>query len=356
MRFFSVLLVIAGAVGIGRAQLLYTFDSVEVHRTDTIYFDFGEAIIKREADSVLRVVMADYKPGLQMYLEGHTDAVGSEYANKQLGEKRAKAVGDYLRKSFPSTSNTATSTPFAGWPEADIIQRSFGEQSLAVDTRARERLNRRVLLRSGLPRTYARVRGRVTDSLNVPLAGLVVAHGRYMRDTTSADEQGYYEVNLPLEQVVGIDVFAPGYLFATRMLKIDTNRAVPRLDVQLKPVRPGAIVDIPDLYFVGNKAVLLDRSKGSLSRVVTTLNFNPNMRVEIAGHVNQPGPIRGPGTWEWDLSEARANMVYKYLIDSGINKDRLKAKGYSNTEMRNPNPRNEREAQPNRRVEIRVLE
>ncbi|MEM6396964.1 MAG: OmpA family protein [Bacteroidota bacterium] len=356
MRLLFVLLFVGYVVSEATAQLLFTFDSVEVHRTDTIYFDFGEAKITKEADSVLRMVMADYQPGLQMYLEGHTDAVGSENANKKLGEKRAKAVGDYLRKSNASVTNATTRAPFVGWPEDDVIQRSFGERNLAINTRARERLNRRVLLRSGLPRTYARVRGRVTDSLDTPLAGLVVAHGRYMRDTTKADDEGYYEVNLPLEQVVGIDVFAPGYLFATRMLKIDTNRAIPPLNVSLAPVKPGAIVDIPDLFFVGNKAVLLERSKGSLSRIVTTLNFNPKMRVEIAGHVNQPGVVRGPGTWEWDLSEARAKMVYTYLIDSGIDEDRLVAKGYSNTEMRNPNPKNEREALPNRRVEIRVLE
>lgn len=356
MRVLLGILILTLGFGIARSQLLYTYDSVEVHRTDTIYFDFGEAEITTESSTVLNQIMADYRPGLQMYLEGHTDAVGSELANKRLGERRATTVSTYLRKSHPSIIVSATEAPFSGWPQVDVIQRSFGEQNLAVSSNARERLNRRVLLRSGLPRKYARVRGRVTDSLQQPLAGLVVAHGRYLRDTTQADDEGFYEVSLPLEQVVGIDVYAPGYLFATRMLKIDTNRIMPNLDVRLQAVTVGTIVDIPDLYFQGNKAVLLERSTGALNRVLTTLRFNPTTRVEIAGHVNQPGAPRRPGTWEWDLAEARANMVYTFLIDSGISPNRLTAKGYSNYEMRNPNPRNEREAQPNRRVEIRILE
>ncbi|MEL7377395.1 MAG: OmpA family protein [Bacteroidota bacterium] len=351
----SLLFLTLGTSGV-TGQLLYTFDSVEVHRTDTVYFDFGESTITPEAKATLDLILSDYRPGLQMYLEGHTDAVGSEWANERLGERRAMAVGNHLRKSNSSIIISESGDPFYGWPQEDIVQRSFGEQNLVVPSSAREKRNRRVLLRSGLPRRYARVRGRVTDSLDQPLAGLVVAHGRYMRDTTTADEQGYYVVNLPLEQVVGIDVFAPGYLFATRMLKIDTNRALPTLDVRLEPVRAGAIVDIPDLFFEGNKAILLERSEGALDRVLTTLRFNPTTRIEIAGHVNQPGSPRGPGTWEWDLSEARANMVYTFLVNSGIDEDRLVAKGYSNLEMRNPRPRNEREAQPNRRVEIRILE
>ena len=85
------------------------------------------------------------------------------------------------------------------------------------------------------------------------------------------------------------------------------------------------------------------------------MRSNPEIVVELAGHVNDPGPKRGPGTWQYSLAEARAEFVHDYLIRFGIGQDRVKFRGYSNFEMVDPDPRNERERRRNRRVEIRVL-
>ncbi|MFN4257479.1 MAG: OmpA family protein, partial [Saprospiraceae bacterium] len=84
--------------------------------------------------------------------------------------------------------------------------------------------------------------------------------------------------------------------------------------------------------------------------------INPDLKIEIAGHINQPliAPDRLPA-WEQRLSERRAEMVFNYLIQNGIGPERLSWKGYGNREMLFPKPKSEAEHAQNRRVEIRVL-
>jgi len=80
------------------------------------------------------------------------------------------------------------------------------------------------------------------------------------------------------------------------------------------------------------------------------------LKVEIAGHINGPGLVmaREP-EWRRGLSERRAKLVYDYLLKNGIPAERLTYKGYMNTQMLIPNPKNEKESEQNRRVEIRVV-
>lgn len=314
-------------------------DSVEVQRTDTIFFDFGSAGITPKARLVLDKLWEHYQAPYELYLEGHTDAVGSQAMNQQLSQRRAEVVRSYLVQK--------------GWPAKDISSRSFGKQQLLIPTQAKEERNRRVFIRSGIPHKYKLYRGQVTDTLGRPLAAGLIAHGKYLRDTTRADENGYFKVWLPVNQIIGLDIYAPGYFFFSQLFKVDGNKPS-NFKIELKEAISGAKMDIPDLFYVGNQAILLERSKPSLPRVLNFLQMNPDIKIEIAGHVNHPLPKKGSGTFEWALAEARANMVKDYLIQNGIAPERLSAKGYSNHELRYPQPKNTEQQAANRRVEIRI--
>jgi outer membrane protein OmpA-like peptidoglycan-associated protein len=54
------------------------------------------------------------------------------------------------------------------------------------------------------------------------------------------------------------------------------------------------------------------------------------------------------------LSEERAMTIYNYLIKKGISKERLSAVGLSASQMINPIPKNLKEQEANRRVEIKI--
>ncbi|TXF90457.1 OmpA family protein [Neolewinella aurantiaca] len=324
------------------AQVMGYVDSVEVHRTDTIYFEFGSDELDDTALTAVNALAADRPGALELYLEGHTDAVGSDQANDDLARRRSE--------------NTRQSVLAAGWPEEAVELRYFGENRLAVRSAGKERLNRRVLLRSGLPRRYARFRGRITSEDGTPIPGGAIARSRYLKDTVRADDQGYYELILPLDMGIRLDIYARGHFFSSQTLILSEGKPVPPLVTKLSPAIVGSKMKVEDLYFVGNQTNLLAESAPTLPRLLQFMRTTPELRIELSGHVNNPAEPQGPGSWSYNLAINRAKVIYDYLVKFGIPKERLSFKGYSNWEMVNPKPKNSEEMRANRRVEIRVLE
>jgi OmpA-OmpF porin, OOP family len=113
---------------------------------------------------------------------------------------------------------------------------------------------------------------------------------------------------------------------------------------------------LENIYYEFNKAILLDESFGSLDRLVTMLNENPTMRIEIGGHTDS----KGNDDYNKKLSEARAQSVVDYLISKGIEASRLSAVGYGEKHPIAPNTNddgtdNPEGRQKNRRTEFKVL-
>lgn len=341
VRYYFSLLILSFLCTRVHAQIVGFVDSVEVHRTDTIFFAFGSDVLDERARTQVQSLVADRPGELELYLEGHTDAVGSNAANDDLARRRSL--------------NTLAAARSAGWPEASIELRHFGERRLSVQTKGRERLNRRVLLRSGLPRRYARFVGTITDQDGNPLPGAVIAHGQYLEDTARANPDGTYQLFLPLNEALRLDVFAENHFFSSHQLTLSEATPVPPLITQLTPATSGSRMSVPDLYFIGNQTNLLKESFPTLPRLLQFMRSSPEVRIELAGHVNSPGPKKPPGTWEYKLSFDRAKMIYDYLLKFGIDKKRLRFRGYSNYEMVFPKAKFEKQMRANRRVEIRVL-
>lgn len=100
------------------------------------------------------------------------------------------------------------------------------------------------------------------------------------------------------------------------------------------------------LFVPGEDIYLDERAIASVNNLTEILKENPDFKIQIEGHV-----CCGPDT---DLSLRRAKRVLGTLVDNGIDPERLSVKGFSN---KNPitRERTEKEAQLNRRVEVRVL-
>ena len=324
-----------------RAQVVGYVDSVVVYRTDTLYFDFGRAELTEEATEKLAALVGDRPDSLSLYVEGHTDAVGSKGANEALAQRRAEA--------------SVRAAVALGWPAERVEVRHFGEQQLRVETSGREVRNRRVLLRSGTTRRYVRYRGRIVGPDGEPVPGGVIATGRELADSTFADANGYYTLTLPADEPATLDIYAPGYFFATQRLTPEPAFRDSVLLTVLPSARPGDRMAVPDLYFVSNRTELLKESFTVLPRLKRFVRANPKLRMELAGHVNSPGIPKGPGSWQFRLAQDRARIIYEYMVRAGGSRAILHFKGYSNYEMVVPKPETEWERRVNRRVEIRVL-
>jgi outer membrane protein OmpA-like peptidoglycan-associated protein len=105
------------------------------------------------------------------------------------------------------------------------------------------------------------------------------------------------------------------------------------------------------VYFEYDKAVILEKSYGILDAVASTLEGNSDIQlIEIQGHTDS----RGNDAYNLDLSDRRAASVKKYLVEKGIDENRLTSQGYGETQPIDKK-KNEKAYAKNRRVEFLIL-
>jgi outer membrane protein OmpA-like peptidoglycan-associated protein len=149
---------------------------------------------------------------------------------------------------------------------------------------------------------------------------------------------------------ISIDAF--GYFPYDNTFKF-TGKNSDTLLVQLVPVQIGKQIEIEGIEFFPQSNKLLPISEERLKRIRDFLIFNEDIKIEIQGHVHHVGRN---GFASKRLSRRRAQSVKDFLVKNGIDKNRLLAVGYGNTQMRYPNAQSASEERANRRVEVRIIE
>ena len=144
---------------------------------------------------------------------------------------------------------------------------------------------------------------------------------------------------------------ALGYTFFSRGFKPDTADVFKdRLKkVPLAVLKKDAVVQLQDITFETGKADLKPESNEELDRLVSLLEGNQTIKVEISAHTDDVGNDDS----NLKLSEKRAKMVVDYLTKKGIKGDRMTAKGYGETQPLGTNDTDENKAK-NRRVQFKI--
>lgn len=101
--------------------------------------------------------------------------------------------------------------------------------------------------------------------------------------------------------------------------------------------------------FATNSATLVGESTVILDEVVATLKRYPEQPVAIAGYTDD----RGAASYNQQLSERRATAVMNYLVEKGVQADRIRAQGYGESDPIADNATAEGRAK-NRRVELQL--
>jgi len=102
-------------------------------------------------------------------------------------------------------------------------------------------------------------------------------------------------------------------------------------DDQCLKTPKGAKVDyrgcwvLGDVFFDFDKSDIKSRFYPELNAVVKVLNKDPLLKVRIEGNTDNMGSAK----YNMGLSERRANSVMEYLVNAGIDQNRLSAIGYS---------------------------
>lgn len=117
-------------------------------------------------------------------------------------------------------------------------------------------------------------------------------------------------------------------------------------------------ISFTNIYFKADKTEFLESSEPALDSLYLIMKNNPDLKIEIHGHVNwlNNRTAKADNAGLLKLSEERAKAVYSYLVQKGISANRISYKGFANTKMICPNAVTEAEREKNRRVEIIVTD
>ena len=124
-------------------------------------------------------------------------------------------------------------------------------------------------------------------------------------------------------------------------------------DKYLSP-KLGDIIILSGIYFhYMSSSIVFPDSELELKDLVALLMLYPDMKIEIRGHINNPG---FPDATGMQISLSRAQSVKTYLSIHGVESSRISCRGRNNYEMINPRPKSVLEAETNVRVDVLIKE
>lgn len=118
-----------------------------------------------------------------------------------------------------------------------------------------------------------------------------------------------------------------GFLNHKEQLRVDTSSVSKEYVLQFELASITAPVLVDNVFYAFDSAELTDSSTLALDSLVTLMEDNPNITIELSSHCD----YRGRDEYNIRLSQRRAESVVKYLIAHGVATDRLTPIGYGET-------------------------
>lgn len=206
------------------------------------------------------------------------------------------------------------------------------------------------------------IKGKVVDSDNLPVEADILLSDNFgnVIEKTRSDKNGGYQMktNMKEGEIYNLSSRSPNTFISTQSLNTnDLINTTTFEDIQtvLPVLRVGEKYKLGNITFYGDMAELLPNSYPSVEALYELLQSNKKLVVQIEGHVNK-GTVNNEKDvlFNQTLSEQRALTIYNYLVKKGISPKRLSSVGLSASQMIYPKPKDLKEQEANRRVEIKI--
>lgn len=168
---------------------------------------------------------------------------------------------------------------------------------------------------------------------------------------------GVYTAEVTTEDATNfrLQVEKSGYMFTNEDITLPkstpSNQQIAQ-NVQLRKIKVNRRQVLKNIYFDFDRAKISPESYDELNLVVQMMKENKETRIEIGGHTDSKGSDR----YNKDLSQRRAQAVVNYLINKGIDRKRIVAKGYGEERPLASNDDEQEGRELNRRTEFTVLQ
>ena len=164
---------------------------------------------------------------------------------------------------------------------------------------------------------------------------------------------GSFLISLPANKNYALNVAMDGYLFYSENIELlSGSPEKPFLkNVPMKKLMVGETVVLKNVFFETNKYNLKEESRVELIKLRDFLANNPSVAIEISGHTDNIGNDAD----NLLLSERRAEAIYNFLIENGVEASRISYKGFGESQPIDTNNTEEGRAN-NRRSEFKIRE
>jgi outer membrane protein OmpA-like peptidoglycan-associated protein len=136
---------------------------------------------------------------------------------------------------------------------------------------------------------------------------------------------------------------------ASKIVAVSTDF---KKDISIDEIKVDQKLQLSHIYFERAKYNLLTTSFPELNDMVTFMKRYPTVRIRLEGHTDNQGNPQ----LNLELSENRAKEVKKYLVDLGIDENRIEWIGYGGQRPIDSNPTADENLRPkNRRVEVVII-
>jgi len=175
--------------------------------------------------------------------------------------------------------------------------------------------------------------------------------GSFAFDKVDCKDLYYYlraEIGDYVTTEVKVDLNVEGDVFYEFMIK-------PREIAIDKDVDLAKVLNIKEIYFDLDKSDIRPDAAVELAKIVEVMRENPKMKIDIRSHTDS----RASDEYNLRLSDRRAKSTLEWIVKQGIERKRLTAKGYGETQLvngcSNGVPCTEEEHQANRRSEFIII-
>lgn len=201
------------------------------------------------------------------------------------------------------------------------------------------------------------MKGKVYDEeTKKPLAAdfqlIDLKTGKLFKRAIANRGNGEFMVAIPVNKEFALIAEHDGYFFYSKnysLDKLEKNENGFLVDVPMRPIKSGDSFVLENVFFDTDKFDLKEESVAELNKLKAILEKNTGIKIELGGHTDSDGD----DNHNQELSENRAKSVVNWLVDNGVQKERLSYKGYGEKQPLVPNDSPENKAK-NRRTEVKI--
>ncbi len=144
-----------------------------------------------------------------------------------------------------------------------------------------------------------------------------------------------------------------GYLVDCTSFNVGAEEVTPVRDLLLPSFTLNEVFEVKNIYYDFDKSFIRKDAEVELIEVVNLLNDNP-ITIELGSHTDS----RGNDAYNQALSQRRADAAVAWIVNRGIDPNRIIARGYGESQLTNRCSNgvtcSDEEHQANRRTEIKI--